>query len=208
MGELVDGTPKCLVIDSNLSRVKVRFRLLDRANTGLWYVRMLADPGWIRECKRVFIVSDTSTSGYSKNRTLFIILMILGLFFMFIVIYRYIWKHSNRAAKVYSEEIVKINEFLLNNLSKNLSIEEIATQVGMSPSTLRRVYKKACRTTIKSFILEERLKKAKEWLAKTDKSISRISYDLGINEPSYFSRLYKERFGISPQDYRNKNFNR
>jgi AraC-like DNA-binding protein len=200
-GDLIDGTPGSLVIDSTRARVKVRFRLLENASRGLWSISSLANPDQIRQCNRVIIVEEPPSGISFKNMS---ILIILCLIFILVITYRYLLKRSKQIARGYARELARINEFLINNLSKNLSNEEIATKVGMSPSSLRRVYKKASGTTIKAFILEERLRAARDLLAKTDKSISSISYDLGFNEPSYFSRLFKDRFGIPPQDYRNK----
>ena len=43
-----------------------------------------------------------------------------------------------------------------------------------------------------------RLQKGKELVQTTDKTISEIAYDVGFNDPSYFSRAFKEEFGLAP----------
>jgi len=43
-----------------------------------------------------------------------------------------------------------------------------------------------------------RLQQAKELLQTTDKTISEVAYDVGFNDPSWFSRAFKEEFGFSP----------
>ena len=50
------------------------------------------------------------------------------------------------------------------------------------------------------FIRSVRLQYAKELIQSSDKSISEIAYDVGFNDPSWFSRAFKEEFGFSPSD--------
>ena len=49
-----------------------------------------------------------------------------------------------------------------------------------------------------------RLKKSHELLLTTDKSISEIAYEVGFSAPAYFTRCYREAFGETPSDRRNK----
>jgi signal transduction histidine kinase/DNA-binding response OmpR family regulator/streptogramin lyase len=49
-----------------------------------------------------------------------------------------------------------------------------------------------------------RLKKATELLKATDMNVSEIAYDVGFNDPDYFSKCFKEQFGITPRQFRNK----
>ena len=45
-----------------------------------------------------------------------------------------------------------------------------------------------------------KLHKAKELLQTTDLNVSEVSYEIGIGNPFYFSRIYKEMFGVSPKE--------
>jgi len=66
-----------------------------------------------------------------------------------------------------------------------------------------QVYRKLKAITGKStglFIRSVRLQRAKELILNTDLSISEISYDVGFNDPSWFSRVFKEEFGYPPSD--------
>jgi AraC-like DNA-binding protein len=82
------------------------------------------------------------------------------------------------------------------------SIEYFAGQVHLSQSYLSDLLKKetgyAAKDHINNFIIE----KAKTLLLSETDSISGIAYQLGFNYPHYFSRLFKLRTGLSPQEYR------
>jgi AraC-like DNA-binding protein len=66
-----------------------------------------------------------------------------------------------------------------------------------------QVYRKLKAITSKStavFIRTVRLQRAKELLQATNKTISEIAYEVGFNDPSWFSRAFKEEFGFSPSE--------
>jgi AraC-like DNA-binding protein len=54
------------------------------------------------------------------------------------------------------------------------------------------------------FINRIRLRRAAQMLEKTDFSISEILYDVGFASPSYFTKCFKQQFGISPTEFRRK----
>lgn len=64
-------------------------------------------------------------------------------------------------------------------------------------------YRKLKSITNKStaiFIRSVRLQKAKELIQTSNKTVSEIAYEVGFNDPSWFSRSFKEEFGVSPSD--------
>ncbi|WP_438422295.1 ATP-binding protein [Aquimarina macrocephali] len=84
--------------------------------------------------------------------------------------------------------------------NSNFGSGELAKKMYLSES---QVYRKLKAITDKStavFIRSIRLQKAKELITTTDKTISEIAYEVGFNDPSWFSRAFKEEFGLSPSD--------
>lgn len=79
--------------------------------------------------------------------------------------------------------------------------------MGMSRVHL---YKKISTLTGKSpieFIRLLRLKRATQYLAESQLTIAEIAYKLGFNNPKYFSKYFKEEFGILPSEYQGKSDN-
>ena len=67
----------------------------------------------------------------------------------------------------------------------------------MSRSQLYRKFAALTNTTVHLFIRKLRLLKAKELLLHTELNVSEVAYDTGFKNPSHFSRVYSEEFGIA-----------
>lgn len=91
------------------------------------------------------------------------------------------------------------------NISRcDLSVEELSQALGMSRVHL---YKKLSQITGKSpieFIRVIRLKRAAQLLRESQQNVSEIAYQLGFNNPKYFSKYFKEEFGVLPSVYQEK----
>lgn len=101
--------------------------------------------------------------------------------------------------------IEKAVKYVESNISRSdLSVEELAREMGMSRVHL---YKKISALTGKTpieFIRLLRLKRATQYLAESQLTIAEIAYRLGFNNPKYFSKYFKEEFGILPSEYQEK----
>jgi AraC-like DNA-binding protein len=64
-----------------------------------------------------------------------------------------------------------------------------------------RKLKSITNKSIAIFIRSVRLQKAKELIQTSNKTISEIAYEVGFNDPSWFSRSFKEEFSVSPSDF-------
>ena len=80
--------------------------------------------------------------------------------------------------------------------------EEFAAALGMSLRTLQRKLKTATGLSTGGFIAEFRMKRAVELLALTSHTVTEISFKVGYDESSSFSRVFKKRFEMSPSEYR------
>ena len=98
--------------------------------------------------------------------------------------------------------INSIIDFLNDNLDKTFKVDEIAEQFKCSPSYLFNLFKKRTGYSIIHFFNLKKIQKACEYLKYTELSIKEISYKVGMQDPLYFSRIFKKYFGISPKDYR------
>lgn len=84
-----------------------------------------------------------------------------------------------------------------------LSIQKLASALGISPSTLTHKYKTLCGESFKETIQHWRLEKAHVLLRKKDISIKEIATRLGISQPSYLTAFLKKATGYSPSELRN-----
>lgn len=91
-----------------------------------------------------------------------------------------------------------------NMASPDFSVETMSGMLGVHRTQL---YKKLMNLTGKSpadFIRIIRLKRAAQYLAKSQMFVSEIAYTVGFNSPKLFAKHFKEEFGVSPRDYQNK----
>jgi AraC-like DNA-binding protein len=82
---------------------------------------------------------------------------------------------------------------------------ELANQLHFSESQLYRKLKATSGKSTAIFIRSTRLQLAKDLLITTNKSISEIAYEVGFNDPAYFSRAFKKEFGQAPSEVSKKN---
>ncbi|MFB9330871.1 helix-turn-helix domain-containing protein [Paenibacillus aurantiacus] len=100
---------------------------------------------------------------------------------------------------------LKVKGYIAAHLNEDLSREDIAGYVNLNPDYLTRIFKKETGLTISEYVLQERINSAKEMLVKTDRPITDIAYEVGYNNYSYFSKMFKKATGYNPQDYRKSN---
>ena len=105
----------------------------------------------------------------------------------------------------YSDTLVDlIKDFLLNNLEKNFTLDEIASKFNYSKSYLHTKFKIKTGYPIMVFFNLKKIQKACEYLNYTDLNIKEISFKVGFEDPLYFSRIFKNYMGKSPRNYKRK----
>jgi two-component system sensor histidine kinase/response regulator len=121
-----------------------------------------------------------------------------------------VWNHAYIDFKPSGTAITSMDEKLINHAVKyvedniarsDLSVEELSKELGMSRVHL---YKKLLAITGKTpieFIRIIRLQRAAQLLRGSQQNISEIAYQVGFNNPKYFSRYFKEEFGILPSAF-------
>ncbi len=97
----------------------------------------------------------------------------------------------------------KINQLIDDNLSnEHFSVEELAQKVGLSRSMLHRKLIKLTGKSASDLITEKRLMQAKKMLENNIATASEIAYKVGFNSPSYFNKVFKNYFHVSPGEVR------
>ena len=99
----------------------------------------------------------------------------------------------------------KLNRLIEENIANvDLSADMLATELCVSRSGLFTKVKEATGKTPHQLILEARLRKATEMLSEGKASINEISYSVGFNTPSYFTKCFTKEFGVAPKDWAKK----
>jgi AraC-like DNA-binding protein len=94
-----------------------------------------------------------------------------------------------------------LEELMLENFDKPLSIEDYAFLAGRSISSFNRDFLRKFEMPPKKWIIKKRLEKAIELLTTTNLNIEQISVEVGYENVSYFITLFGKQFGISPKQF-------
>lgn len=95
--------------------------------------------------------------------------------------------------------LTSLYKFVANNLEKEtLSVDLLGPELSVSRAQLYRKIRSLTGISPNHFIRNQRLDKALYLLKKGDSTISKIALDVGFNNPSYFTKCFQNRFGISP----------
>lgn len=120
--------------------------------------------------------------------------------------------YSNKLDSVVSEDFGKqeqnfvkmVNDMILKNMTNpDFTVEELAKTLNISRVQLYRKFKAILGVSVSDHINEIRLERAKELLADISLPISEIAYEVGFSSPGYFSTVFKSKYGMTPNRYRN-----
>lgn len=98
----------------------------------------------------------------------------------------------------------QIYNFLELNLNTNLTLDMLSRTFGVSASYLRSIFKSTYKCSIIDMFIELKINKAKGYMRDCDYNISEISEMLAFSSPQYFSRIFKQRTGLTPTEYKRK----
>jgi len=99
----------------------------------------------------------------------------------------------------------KLNNLIEKNIDKSLyTVEELAKDLNISRVQLYRKVKAILGISVSDYINNIRLEKSKELLLNSNQNISEIAYSLGFSSPNYFSTSFKNKFGVTPKEYKSK----
>lgn len=109
----------------------------------------------------------------------------------------------NPAMAKYQSVISQAKQFIDKNFSDpNISLNVVAEKVNLSPAHFSTIFSQATDATFIEYLTEQRLSLAKKLLITTNLRLSEIAFDIGYNDPNYFSFLFKKKEQISPKEYR------
>ncbi len=94
-------------------------------------------------------------------------------------------------------------QFIQNNYSKKITIKEIADELNVSHPYLSSLFKKQTNISIKEYLLQVQMQKAKDLLKSTTELVSNIAIQVGYDNEYQFSKIFKQKTGMTPTQYRN-----
>lgn len=94
-----------------------------------------------------------------------------------------------------------------NNLLDFKTVKSLSRQVGLNPNKLQNGFKEIYKTTVNGYVQDRRLYEASVLIKNTDLSFAEIADKVGISSKSYFSKIFKDHYGLTPTEIRSKHRN-
>lgn len=95
-----------------------------------------------------------------------------------------------------------ITDYMKDNYAKELSLESLAKTFGYSPTYLSRMFQKYAQTNYKSYLDNIRLEKAVQELENGERTIGEIAIRTGFPNSKALSRVFREKYGMLPSEFR------
>ena len=112
------------------------------------------------------------------------------------------FERANNPSLMRLEKVKEALELIDKDLAKFDRIENLSKAVGLSGKMLQKEFKQHYGTTINKYVMEKRLEQIVELIENSNMPMSRIAERTGIKSMSYLSKIFKEKYGISPKEYR------
>ncbi|WP_422350461.1 helix-turn-helix domain-containing protein [Flagellimonas sp.] len=103
-----------------------------------------------------------------------------------------------------SDEIKRLEhvfEYVNTSYHKEISVPEISAQLGFTPNSFSRFFRKMTQRRFLDFVNEYRITKAVELFNEDNSTIAEVMYQCGFTDPSYFSKQFRRYQGLSPSVY-------
>jgi len=130
--------------------------------------------------------------------------MLSALFIMIEAERKKLPESENSDKSIQNETFINFLKILEDNYRRPLGVEFYAEKLFMSSRNLNLICQKIMNQSVSEIIETRKLTEAKNLLASTNKSISEIGFELGYNEKSYFSNVFKKKSGQTPSEFRDE----
>ncbi|MGQ5389991.1 helix-turn-helix transcriptional regulator [Paenibacillus sp. M.A.Huq-84] len=110
------------------------------------------------------------------------------------------WKCGSNFNYDKVRKVEKVINYMTEYFPNPLTLQEIADQIGISPSYLGSIFKEVTGTAPINYLVDIRLRKAKD-LLRDGYSVTEAAEKVGFNDVFYFSKCFKKREGMSPTQY-------
>lgn len=112
------------------------------------------------------------------------------------------WHPEDRTATPKRASVVDVKSYIDEHYNSKISLDELSTKYFIDKYYLTKTFRSQFGINISTYIQNIRITKAKQLLRFSDKTVEEIGYEVGIVNPAYFSRVFKEVEGVSPKMYR------
>ena len=138
----------------------------------------------------------------AKGNTYEAAVAMTGEMYSLLAVFMHYAEHEEKEKAIQLTYAEKAESYIETNYSYPITVEEIASYVGISRSHLFRSFQNYMNRSPKEYLTEYRIKQACRLLRETDLSVSAIANSVGFENNLYFSKAFRKQKGESPSEYR------
>ena len=115
------------------------------------------------------------------------------------------FRNNDESTILRIHELKRVEEtatFIKKNLAADLSIKNLSIRSGLNPNKLQIGFKHLYNATINEFVTNARLERSNVLLKNKEYNVAEVVALIGLESSSYFSKIYKKKYGISPKKYK------
>ena len=104
-------------------------------------------------------------------------------------------------------EVQKMNavtDYMMRNIQKSLSLCDICLELGFSESSLKRLVQQTCGQSPLAYFTELKIAQAEWLILHSSMNMTQIAQQLGFSSVHYFSRVFRQKTGMTPSEFKNK----
>ena len=103
--------------------------------------------------------------------------------------------------------VSSVKAYIHENYSQDLSLDALGDAVNLHPVYLSRIFKEVTDVNLSAYIADVRMQKAAKLLEETDLKVHEVMDKLGYRKRQHFTKLFKEKYGMTPKEYRMMKWN-
>lgn len=111
-------------------------------------------------------------------------------------------KEEPEEEEYYQNIVRKVQDYIAENYASNVSLEEVAGQIGMNPAYLSRYFKQRTGNTFMEYVLQVRVNKAIELLKDSTIKVYEVGDQVGYKSMKHFYKVFKKITKVTPSQYR------
>jgi two-component system response regulator YesN len=104
-----------------------------------------------------------------------------------------------------NQYVRKIARYLMDNIETELSMNDLAARLYLSKNYLGELFKQETGISVAEFVNRSKVRRAGVLLLETDLKWYEIAIKLGFNNIEYFTKIFKKKMGVTPQNFRVQN---
>lgn len=101
---------------------------------------------------------------------------------------------------------IQAKNYIENNYNKTITLDEVAKKLNISSFYLSHIFNQKSKTSFIEYLTNLRIKKAFHLLQTEQMNIAQVAYKVGYNDSHYFTRIFKQKFGITPKELKIKKY--